>query len=63
MKKKANILIVEDERITAEIIQKSLTNLGYSVSSIASTKKAAIKKAEEHKPDLVLIDIMLKGKM
>ena len=60
---KANILIVEDERITADIIKKALTNLGYAVTSIASTKKQALKSAEEQKPDLVLMDIMLKGKM
>ena len=57
--KKANILIVEDERITAEIIQAALKKLGYAVSSIASTRKEAVKKAEELKPDLVLMDIML----
>lgn len=60
---KANILIVEDERITAEIIQSALKKLGYAVSSIASTRKEAVKKAEELRPDLVLMDIMLKGKM
>jgi len=60
---KANILIVEDDRITADIIKKALTNLGYAVTSIASTRKEALKRAEEQKPDLVLMDIMLKGKM
>lgn len=60
---KANILIVEDDRITAEIIQSALKKLGYAVTSIASTKKEALKRAEEQKPDLVLMDIMLKGKM
>ena len=57
------ILVVEDEVIVADDIRRSLKNLGYDVPSIASSGEAAIKKAEEHKPDLVLMDIMLHGKM
>ncbi len=57
------ILVVEDEVIVADDIRRSLKNLGYDVPSIASSGEVAIKKAEEHKPDLVLMDIMLQGKM
>ncbi len=57
------ILIVEDERIVAEDIQKSLENLGYSVSAIVPSGEKAIQKAEEDNPDLVLMDIVLKGDM
>jgi two-component system, response regulator PdtaR len=35
--------------------------LGYSVSGIVGTGEAAIQKAEELFPDLILMDIMLKG--
>ncbi|MDI6723425.1 MAG: PAS domain S-box protein [Methanobacterium sp.] len=55
------ILIVEDEAITAMDIQKALENRGFEVVSIASIGKEAIKKAGELKPDLVLMDIILKG--
>ncbi len=59
----ARILVVEDEGIIAKDIQKSLQNLGYHVSAIASSGKEAIKKAEEDRPDLVLMDIVLKNEM
>ncbi len=60
---KARILIVEDERLVAEDLQLSLQDMGYIVTSVASSGEMAIKKAEETKPDLVLMDIVLKGKM
>jgi PAS domain S-box-containing protein len=59
----AKILIVEDEFIIAEDIQNVLTKLGYSIAGIAFTGDKAIQKAIEFKPDLVLMDIMLKGDM
>ena len=60
---KAKILIVEDEAITANDIQDGLKGFGYDVPAIASSGAEAIKKAEELKPDLVLMDIVLKGDM
>ena len=60
---KAKILIVEDERIVAEDIRSSLLKMGYAVSAIASSGVRAISKAEELKPDLVLMDIVLEGEM
>jgi DNA-binding LytR/AlgR family response regulator len=60
---KTNILIVEDESIVAKDIQHSLKKLGYTVVGMCSTGEDAIKTAEEVKPDLVLMDIMLKGEM
>jgi DNA-binding LytR/AlgR family response regulator len=60
---KTNILIVEDESIVAKDIQHSLKKLGYTVVGMCSTGEDAIKLAEEVKPDLVLMDIMLKGEM
>ena len=59
----SRILVVEDEVIVADDIRRSLKNLGYDVPSIVSSGEAAIKKAEEDRPDLVLMDIMLQGKM
>jgi len=60
---KTNILIVEDESIVAKDIQHSLKKLGYTVVGICSNGDDAIKTAEEMSPDLVLMDIMLKGDM
>jgi len=60
---KLNIFIVEDESIVAKDIQNSLTKLGYSVSGIANNGKEAIDEILSKKPDLVLMDIMIKGGM
>jgi len=56
------ILVVEDENIVALDIRNRLKSLGYEVPAIAHTGEQAIAKAEEFMPDLVLMDIMLKGK-
>lgn len=63
MEKKKNILIVEDEIIIAKHIQSSLEKLGYEICGQASTGENAIELAKEHSPDLVLMDIELKGDM
>lgn len=59
----ARIMIVEDEWIAAEDTRYRLEDLGYTVSSLASTGKEAIQNAEEEKPDLILTDIVLEGGM
>lgn len=60
---KARILIVEDQVIVARDEQYTLEDLGYIVVGASVTGEDAIAKAAEHKPDLVLMDIMLKGEM
>lgn len=60
---KTNILIVEDESIVAKDIQHSLKKIGYTVVATCSTGEEAIRTTEELKPDLILMDIMLKGEM
>jgi len=57
------ILVVEDEAIVAEAIQKKLQKLGYTVPSTASSGEEAIKIVEKINPDLVLMDIVLQGDM
>ncbi|MBO4302275.1 response regulator [Methanosarcinaceae archaeon] len=57
------ILIVEDENIVALGIKKILRNAGYLVPGIASTGFDAIDRTEKTYPDLVLMDITLKGDM
>ncbi len=57
------IMVVEDELVVSKSIQITLRDLGYQVSSSVTSGEEAIKKAEEEKPDLILMDIALKGKM
>jgi PAS domain S-box-containing protein len=59
----AQVMIVEDERIVAEDIQRSLKSFGYGISSIASSGNKAIEDAEKYHPDIILMDIVLKGEM
>ncbi len=59
----ARIMIVEDERITAEAIKSTLEDLGYAVSGIVATGGEAVRKAADERPDLVLMDIVLSGSM
>ena len=59
----ARIMIVEDEQITAADLEASLEDLGYAVTAIASSGKQAIRSAETTLPDLVLMDIRIKGEM
>ncbi len=61
--KKTQILIVEDNRIVAEDIQNRLENLQYEVSGIVSSGERAIASVRERQPDLILMDIVLKGEM
>jgi len=58
---KINVLIVEDENIVAKDIQFSLKKLGYNVLGIEKTGEDAIKSAIHKKPDIIIMDIMLKG--
>lgn len=57
------ILVVEDEAIVAKDIENALHGLGYSVPAVAASGEAAIEKAEALHPDLVLMDIRLKGQI
>ncbi len=61
---KARILIVEDENITALDIRNKLEDYGYElIGTVATGEKAIEMTAGPDKPDLVLMDIVLKGKM
>src|SRR5437879_12333375 len=55
------ILVVEDEGITAMDLEARLKRLGYSVPAVVSSGEEAILRAEETHPDWVLMDIVLRG--
>lgn len=58
---KTRILIVEDERITAEDLKNTLLAQGYEISGVASSESSFYKIIETDMPDLVLMDIFIKG--
>ncbi|HZW38656.1 MAG TPA: ATP-binding protein [Ignavibacteriaceae bacterium] len=57
------ILIVEDELIVANDVALTLKKNGYEVVGISPSGESAIQKAKDHQPDVILVDIKLKGKM
>ncbi len=58
---KAEILVVEDEGIVARDIAGTLEKLGYAVAGVTATGEAALEKVSQSWPDLVLMDVVLKG--
>ncbi|MCI0468782.1 MAG: response regulator, partial [Nitrospirae bacterium] len=61
--KNQRVLLVEDTRIEAENVKMTIEDLGYTVVGIASSGSDAIRMAGEKNPDIILMDIMLKGSM
>ncbi|WP_231971651.1 hybrid sensor histidine kinase/response regulator [Nostoc sp. NIES-3756] len=55
------VLIVEDEYILAINLQESLESLGYTVVDIADSAELAIEKSAKLLPNLILMDIRLRG--
>ncbi len=60
---KAKIMIVEDDAITALDLENQLKQLGYGVTAKVSYGKDAIQKVKDNAPDLILMDIVLKGEV
>ena len=59
--KAINILIVEDELLIAKNLSYKLEKLGYQIADIVSSGADAIQRARELRPDLILMDIVIKG--
>ena len=60
---KKKIMVVEDETIVARNLARQLTDLGYDVVATVYSGEEAVDKLLEVRPDLVLMDIVLAGKM
>ncbi len=57
----AKILVVEDEQVVAMDMEMQLTGFGYDVTGIAASGKEALFLTEKTEPDLILMDIRLRG--
>lgn len=57
------VMIVEDESVVSLDIKHSLMRLGYDIAGIAASGNSAIEKIQSSQPDLILVDIHLKGEM
>jgi len=63
MQGKSRILIAEDETSGAQYLQQTLIRLGYEVADIVQTGEDVIDRVEDIQPNLILMDISLKGQM
>jgi two-component system, response regulator PdtaR len=57
------VLVVEDEFLIANLITEMVTDIGMSVCGVAASADVAIRMATQHKPDVVLMDVRLRGKL
>jgi PAS domain S-box-containing protein len=61
--KAKSILIVEDEKIIAVDIKRTLTTFNYDICDVVTSGEKAVEIARKRKPDLILMDIVLDGEM
>ena len=59
----SSVMVVEDERIVARDISDTLTAMGYEVTGTAATAAECVRSATTLRPDLVLMDIHLRGEL
>jgi PAS domain S-box-containing protein len=59
----AKILIVEDDAILAAHLEMILSQMGYQVVGLAATGESAVQTALEQEPDVILMDVHLRGEM
>ncbi|NYT05062.1 MAG: response regulator [Methanomicrobiales archaeon] len=58
-----SILVVEDDTVIRELIALQVRRWGYTLQGVSASGEEAIEAARSGKPDLVLMDIHLKGKL
>jgi len=58
-----NLMLVEDERIVAFDLKRQLQGFGYQVGSVLASGEQAVEQVGRERPDLVLMDIHLEGRM
>jgi CheY-like chemotaxis protein len=63
MSRTFRVLIVEDEAIVAADVESMLRRRGYEPVGTAATGREAIRQARERQPDIVLMDVRLRGDM
>jgi len=62
-KRMNKIMIVEDEAVIALRLQQSLISMGFDVVGVAYSGEEAVETARDLRPDLILTDIMIPGKL
>ena len=60
---RGDALVVEDEQLIATMLSDMLGEMGLQVCGIASTAATALELVDDHRPDVVLMDVQLEGKL
>jgi CheY-like chemotaxis protein len=55
------VMIVEDEALVAMALESDLGDFGYIVVGVSATADHAVRQARETRPDVILMDVRLKG--
>ncbi|WP_457592465.1 response regulator [Hydrogenimonas sp.] len=63
MNEKKRVFIAEDDLLSAEYLKRLLENEGYEVSGISDNAEKTLQLCKEVKPDAILMDIILKGRL
>ncbi len=63
MDEKKRVFIAEDDLLSAEYLKKMLQKAGYEISGVADNAEDTVRECRKSKPDAILMDIMLKGKI
>lgn len=63
MKEKPRILVAEDEAVVAMELETTLQEMGYQVAAVAYSGEEAVRVTEQEIPDLVLMDIRIRGEL
>ncbi len=63
MNEKKRVFIAEDDLLSAEYLKQILQKAGYEVLGIADNAEDTVKECKKSKPDAILMDIMLKGRI
>jgi len=61
--KKSRILIVEDENLVARDLHNMVRTIGYEITDVVQTGEEVFASVNRKRPDLVLMDIVLRGKL
>jgi PAS domain S-box-containing protein len=56
-------MIVEDESLIADDVRDSLERMGYVIDSVCASGKEAVTRAAVNRPDIILMDIVLRDEM
>ena len=61
MTRSRTVLVIEDEAVVALFLTDVLEELNYQVCAVAASGRQAVALASQHRPDLAMVDVRLKG--